>query len=161
MIAGALLVTSIVLASALPARGIGTVDGTASSLVGAPVTVACVDLSEQGWWGAAEVGVAHIELDHDVCGVLAMSPRLSRGRYLRPSSGAAVLTLAHEAAHVRGVVDEREADCYAMSNLRRTALGLGYQAAQLPVLGAQALSASACRLPDPPTPSAGSRHPTR
>lgn len=144
-IAPAFVVASIVLACALPAHGIGTVDGTASSLVGAPVTVACVDLSEQGWWGAAEVGVPHIELDQDVCAVLAVSPRLSRGLDLRPTSGAAVLTLAHEAAHVRGVKDEREADCYAVSNLRSTALGLGYRAAQLPVLRAQALGASTCR----------------
>lgn len=131
----------------MPAQAMdnGPVTDAAASLVGAPVTVACEDLSEQEWWGAAEVGVPHIELDHDVCAVLAASPRLYRGRYVRPSSGASVLTLAHEAAHVRGITNEREADCFAISSLRRAALRLGYHVGQLSALRAQALTASLCR----------------
>jgi len=142
-----LFVALIFLTAAMPAQAIDndTVADAASSLVGASVTVACEDLSEQGWWGAAEAGVPHIELDRDVCAVLAASPRLYRGRYLRPSSGASVLTLAHEAAHVRGITDEREADCFAISNLRRAALGLGYHVGQLSALRAQALRASLCQ----------------
>jgi hypothetical protein len=118
--------------------------GAASSLAGGDVTVACEDLSEYGWWGAAEVGVPNIELDHDVCAVLALAPRLRRGHLLQPSSGASVLTLAHEAAHVRGIEDEREADCFGMANLRRAALALGYGAAQVPRLDAQARAVSGC-----------------
>ena len=140
-----LFIALIFLAAAMPAQAIDSVTGTASSLVGAPVTVACEDLSEQEWWGAAEVGVPHIELDLEVCALLAATPRLYRGRYLGPSSGASVLTLAHEAAHVRGVTDEREADCFAIANLRRAAVGLGYHARQLPALRAQALRASVCQ----------------
>jgi hypothetical protein len=143
----------ILLLAARPAQAVNTVVGAgsaidtvteaASSLVGAPVTVACVDLSEE-WWGSAEVGGSHMELDHDVCAVLAASPRLYRGRYMSPSSGASVLTLAHEAAHLRGVIDEREADCFAILNLRQAALGLGYQVGQLPALRTQAVKASLC-----------------
>ena len=127
----------------MPAEAIDPVTGTASSLAGAPATVACVDLPEE-LWGSAEVGGSHIELDHDVCAVLAASPRLYRGRGIGPSSGAAVLTLAHESAHLRGVIDEWEADCFAIANLRQAALGLGYQAKQLAVLQARAVKASLC-----------------
>jgi hypothetical protein len=118
--------------------------GAASSLVGGEVTVACEDLSEYGWWGAAEVSVPHIELDNEVCAVLAVAPRLRRGHLLQPSSGASVLTLAHEAAHVRGIEGEREADCFGMANLHRAALALGYSAAQVPRLDAQAQAVSEC-----------------
>jgi hypothetical protein len=140
-----LVVTAVSLVAAVPAGGATTVAGAASSLVGGEVTVACEDLAQHGWWGAAEVGVPHIQLDYDVCAVLALAPRLRRGHLLRPSSGASVLTLAHEAAHVRGVEDEREADCFAMTNLHRAALALGYGATQLPRLDAQAQAVSECR----------------
>lgn len=133
------------LLGAAPAEGVTTVDGIASSLVGAPVTVACVNLQEQGWWGAAAPGVPYIELDNDVCTVLAAAPRLRRGYMLRPSSGASVLTLAHEASHVRGIEDEREADCSGMANLERTALALRYRSTQVPRLRAQAQAVSECR----------------
>ena len=139
-----LVVTAIFLAGAVPAGGASTVAGAASTLVGGEVTVACEDLAQAGWWGAAEVGVAHIELDHEVCAVLAAAPQLRRGHFLRPSSGASVLTLAHEAAHVRGVEDEREADCYGIANLDRTALALGYRPTQLPRLRTQAQAVSEC-----------------
>lgn len=145
MIGRGLITALILLLAAMPAQAIDTLTGVASSLVDAPVTVACVELSEE-WWGAAEIGGSHIELDHDVCAVLAASPRLYRGRYMLPSSGASVLTLAHEAAHLRGVADEREADCFAISNLRQAALGLGYQVGQFPALRAQAVRASLCHL---------------
>jgi hypothetical protein len=139
-----LIASAIFLMGAVPAGGASTITGTASALVGGEVTVACDDLAQYGWWGAAEVGVPHIQLDHDVCAVLASAPRLRPGHLLRPSSGASVLTLAHEAAHVRGVEDEREADCFGMANLHRTALALGYRATQLPRLDAQALAVSEC-----------------
>jgi hypothetical protein len=139
-----LVVTAIFLIGAAPAGGATTVAGAASSLVGGEVTVECEDLSEYNWWGAAEVDVPHIELDDDVCAVLAAAPRLRRGHLLRPSSGASVLTLAHEAAHVRGVEDEREADCFGMAHLHQAALALGYSATQLPRLDAQAQAVSAC-----------------
>ena len=135
---------AILLVGAVPAAGASTVAATASSLVGGEVTVACVDLTQYGWWGAAEVGVPYIELDHDVCAVLASAPRLRRGQLLKPSSGASVLTLAHEAAHVRGIEDEQEADCFGMASLRQTALALGYGATQLPRLQAQAQAVSEC-----------------
>lgn len=140
----AVVVIAIFLVGAVPAGAASTVTATASALVGGEVTVACEDLAQFGWWGAAEVGVPHIELDHDVCAVLASAPRLRRGHLLRPSSGASVLTLAHEAAHVRGVEDEREADCFGMANLHRTALALGYRATQIPRLHAQAQAVSEC-----------------
>ena len=144
MVRRGVVVIAIFLVGAVPAGGATTVAGTASSLVGGEVTVACVDLSQHGWWGAAVVGVPYIQLDHDVCAVLALAPRLRRGHLLRPSSGASVLTLAHEAAHVRGVEDEREADCFGIANLHRAALALGYRATQLPRLDAQARAVSEC-----------------
>jgi hypothetical protein len=134
----------VLLVGAVPAGGATTVAEAASSLVGGDVTVACEDLTEHGWWGAAEVGVPHIELDHDVCAVLASAPRMRRGHLLRSSSGASVLTLAHEAAHLLGVEGEQEADCFGMANLHRTALALGYSASQLPRLHAQAQAVSEC-----------------
>ena len=136
---------AISLVAAVPAGGASTVAGAASVLVGGEVTVVCEDLTQYGWWGAAEIGVPHIQLDHDVCAVLAFAPRLRRGHLLRPSSGASVLTLAHEAAHVRGVEGEREADCFGMTNLHRAALALGYHANQLSRLQAQAAAVSECR----------------
>jgi hypothetical protein len=139
------LAAVLFLAVAVPAEGVDKVPGVASSLVGAQVTVACADLAHQGWWGAAAVGVPEIELDHDVCAVLAVAPRLRRGHLLRPSSGASVLTLAHESAHVRGVEGERDADCFAMANLTPTALALGFQPVQLRTLHAQAHAVSECR----------------
>jgi hypothetical protein len=145
MLRRGLVVTAIFLAVAVPAGGATTVAGAASSLVGGEVTVTCEDLAQSGWWGAAEVGVPHIELDDDVCTVLAAAPSLRRGLLLRPSSGASVLTLAHEAAHVRGVEDEREADCFGIANLDRTALALGYRTTQLPRLRTQAQAVSECR----------------
>jgi hypothetical protein len=139
-----LVVIATFLMGAVPAGAASTVAGTASALVGGEVTVVCEDLAQFGWWGAAEVGVPHIELDNDVCAVLASAPRLSRGHLLRPSSGASVLTLAHEAAHVRGIEDEREADCFGIANLHRTALALGYRETQLPRLDTQAQAVSGC-----------------
>jgi hypothetical protein len=141
----ALAVAVLSLAGAVSAGGATTVDATASSLVGEPTAVACVDLAQHGWWGAAQPGLAYIQLDHEICSVLASAPRLRRGHDTHPSSGAAVLTLAHEAAHVRGVEDEREADCFGIANLRRTALGIGYRPAQMRTLRAQAHAVSECR----------------
>jgi hypothetical protein len=141
---GLVVITILLTGAAAPAGGATSVAGAASSLVGGEVTVECEDLSEYDWWGATEVGVPHIELDYDVCAVLAAAPHLRRGHLLRPSSGASVLTLAHEAAHVRGVEDEREADCFGMAHLHRAALALGYSATQLPQLDAQAQAVSAC-----------------
>ena len=138
------VVIAIFLVGPAPAGGASTVAGTASSLVGGEVTVACEDLAQFGWWGAAEVGVPHIQLDHEICAVLAVAPRLRRGYLLRPSSGASVLTLAHEAAHVRGIEGEREADCFGMAHLHQTALALGYRPTQLPRLESQADAVSEC-----------------
>jgi hypothetical protein len=129
----------------VPAGAATTVDATASSLVGEQVAVACVDLARHGWWGAAAAGLPYIQLDHEICDVLASAPRLRRGRGTHPSSGAAVLTLAHESAHIRGVDDEREADCFAMAHLGGTALALGYRRTQLHTIRAQALAVSECR----------------
>ena len=112
------------LLGAAPAEGVTTVDGIASSLVGAPVTVACVNLQEQGWWGAAAPGVPYIELDNDVCTVLAAAPRLrlsaeagdlgaavpegERGSLEVRHSGAVRLALVLDAADMRRLVRERE-----------------------------------------------------
>jgi hypothetical protein len=140
---GLVLIASFIVGS-VPADGASRIPATASVLAGGEVTVVCEDLSSSGWWGAAEVGVPHVQLDHEVCAVLAGAPRLRPGYLLRPSSGASVLTLVHEVAHVRGIEDEPEADCFGEANLGRAALSLGYRVTQLPRLQAQALAVSDC-----------------
>ena len=132
-------------AAAAPASGVTTVAGTAAALAGTAVTVECVDLTTRGWWGAAELGGSRIQLDHGVCASLAAAPRLHDEAGRGPSSGASVLTLAHEVGHIRGIANERRADCFAKRSLRRVALALGYQPAQLARLHDQARAASTCR----------------
>jgi hypothetical protein len=143
-LAAALAASLAALITAVAAEGSAKLVSSASTLVGAEVTVDCVDLSALGWWGAAEVGGSRMELDREICAVLTASPRLRRGVGTHPSSGAAVLTLAHEAGHLTGIEDERKADCFAETNLRRAAVALGYLSAQFPRLQRQARAVSEC-----------------
>ncbi len=53
-------------------------------------------------------------------------------------AGAALLVLAHEAAHVAGVTDETAAECAALARIPELAARLGIPASKLPAVAAGA-----------------------
>ena len=138
-------------ASSAPSPSRPALSRVATALAGTSARVGCANLWNEGWWGYAVYGTGEIKLDLRICQTLAERPRVLSRPWPTASSGQAVFTLAHEAAHVRGHLDEERADCFALRNTGRAALLLGFRRSDLPRLEAQAsvlwtaLDRGACR----------------
>lgn len=121
-------------ASAAPAPDNATLDAAASWVAGHPVTVSCeldwpTFLSEAQAHGLTGVGGFTTYLQDgstvvyvapDVCEqLLALDARKDVGTFF---AADALLTLAHESVHQRGVADEGVADCTALSLVKDMAI---------------------------------------
>lgn len=138
-------VLGIAVAFLLAGRAIAqpSYDDVAASVAGHPVSVHCGTWDEYAAAGPGPFfarvflgftildGSDDVYLNPDVCAGLA-----------RPSEprafGAAVLILAHESVHQRGVRDELRAECLALPLVSRTALDLGADPRRIGVVRAGA-----------------------
>lgn len=139
------LLTAFLAPGASASRSADHFSKVASDLARRPTSVTCQRLP--GWLGIAEISTdqasARIRLARDVCATLS-TRRVIEPPYPRPSTGQAVLVLAHESGHAYGLYDEEKAECFGLRNTARAALLLGYDASQVPMIQAQAANVSYC-----------------
>ena len=128
----ALLMVSSASASAAAGRMAST-DAIASQLAGRTVVIKCTKSLD--WWGRVE-GIetrsgrwlpgSTIQLAPKLCKVFADGSNAAVDSW----TALAMLTLTHEIAHVRGVDNEVEAECYGLRHLVRSARAFGFSAEQ-------------------------------
>lgn len=117
----------------------------ASKLAGKRVVVVSHNFGPGSPAGEArlyEDGSAWIGLAPSYARTLLVRGKVIAPEYPRPSTGEAILTLAHEIGHVQGRPDpgqweEARADCYAASHWRLVAARLGYTPGQIKALDRQ------------------------
>ena len=143
--------------SPAPAASRSTIAYAASVLAGERVTVSCV--RNLRWGGKSALGLVgytewsdgsveiedHIDLHAMICRILAGGPDQLYQGIPYTGTGEAVLTVAHESAHVRGILNERKAECWGLRNVKRTAILLGFYSRDLGLIVRQAREATTCR----------------
>lgn len=78
-----------------------------SDLAGKPVVVYCSSGTANGAAGRSNVGGRSVLFAQPVCETLL-------GKSKKPWWSLALVTVAHEAEHLKGITDESEADCNAL-----------------------------------------------
>ena len=139
--------------SATQARVEHTITSEARKIAGHPVTVVCdtsghhVGAVEEAD-GLAEVGGTRAWLTPGICYQLS---RVIDGHASHPgrTTGHAIVVLAHESWHLRGVEDEGLANCYAYQSGVQVGVDLGLSRSVAYGLMRQALSDNAVDAADP------------
>ena len=130
VVACALLVVGTASAST-SAGGTSSSAAIASQLAGRTVVVKCSKSSE--WWGRVQ-GIEATSGRWLPGSTIELAPRLckifAKGSNAKVDAWTALtmLVVTHEIAHVRGVDDEVEAECYGLRNLVRFARAFGFSA---------------------------------
>ena len=97
-------------------EALATLTLVASALAGPQgATVVCDTSLQPQDWGFADVRGRIIYVRPDLCDALMDASDVNGAHASR--LGQAALTLAHEAAHTRGIPDERQADCWALKHV--------------------------------------------
>jgi len=129
----------------------------ASELAGRPVGVHCPGFFARLTAIGTDAGSVEFDsagrpsgstdLDERTCAKLDALARNHGARLLDPDTAQALVTLAHESFHLRGIVDEAQTQCYAVQTVQLAAQRFGVPLHRARAVAIWALSTSPYLLP--------------